>query len=173
MPEVRDVAVAIHLEKIDEDDLQGLAPLVLATARQGDQVARDLVSRLADEIVTMAGTVIRRLGLTGQPFPVVLGGGVLTARDPQLIGWITERLAGAGTARRGQRGAGAADRGRRPARPGPGRGRPGRRAPPACRLPPPPHSLIPAPPAAPPAAPSPGAHSSLGPPHTRPSFSSS
>jgi hypothetical protein len=42
----------------------------------------------------MAATVIRRLGLTGQPFPVVLGGGVLTARDPQLIGWITERLAG-------------------------------------------------------------------------------
>jgi hypothetical protein len=26
--------------------------------------------------------------------PVVLGGGVLTARDPQLLGWITERLAG-------------------------------------------------------------------------------
>jgi N-acetylglucosamine kinase-like BadF-type ATPase len=93
MPGVRDVAVAIHLEKIAGDDLQGLAPLLLATARQGDQVACDLVSRLADEIVTMAATVIRRLGLAGQAFPVVLGGGVLTARDPQLIGWITERLA--------------------------------------------------------------------------------
>ena len=93
LPAVRDVAVAIHLEKIDEDDLQGLAPLVLATAREGDQVARDLVSRLADEIVTMAGTVLRRLGLAGQVVPVVLGGGVLTARDPQLIRWITERLA--------------------------------------------------------------------------------
>jgi len=93
MTEVRDVAVAIHLEKIAEDDLQGLAPLLLATAREGDEVARDLVSRLADEIVTMAGTLIRRLGLTGHAVPVVLGGGVLTARDPQLIGWITERLA--------------------------------------------------------------------------------
>jgi N-acetylglucosamine kinase-like BadF-type ATPase len=93
LPAVRDVAVAIHLEKIDEDDLQGLAPLVLATAREGDQVARDLVSRLADEIVTMAGTVLRRLGLAGRVVPVVLGGGVLTARDPQLIRWITERLA--------------------------------------------------------------------------------
>ena len=41
----------------------------------------------------MAGTVIRRLGLTGQPVPVVLGGGVLTARDPQLLGWISEGLA--------------------------------------------------------------------------------
>lgn len=93
VPAVRDVAVAIHLEKIDEDDLQGLAPLLLATAAQGDQVARDLVSRLASEIVTMAGTVIRRLGLAAEAVPVVLGGGVLTARDPQLTGWIIERLA--------------------------------------------------------------------------------
>ena len=91
---VRDVAVAIHLGKIDEDDLQSLAPLLLATARGDDQVARDLVSRLASEIVTMAATVIRRLGLAGQGFPVVLGGGILTARDPQLLGWIIERLAG-------------------------------------------------------------------------------
>jgi N-acetylglucosamine kinase-like BadF-type ATPase len=93
-PAVRDVAVAIHLGKIDEDDLQGLAPPLLATAAAGDRVARDVVGRLADEIVTMAWTVIRRLGLTGQAVPVVLGGGVLTARDPQLLGWITERLAG-------------------------------------------------------------------------------
>ena len=93
VPEVRDVALAIHLGKISEDDLQGLAPPLLAAAGQGDQVARDLVSRLAGEIVTMAGTVIRRLGLAGQTVPVVLGGGVLTARDPQLLGWITERLA--------------------------------------------------------------------------------
>ena len=35
----------------------------------------------------------RRLGLAGQVVPVVLGGGVLTARDPQLTGWITELLA--------------------------------------------------------------------------------
>ena len=93
LAEVRDVAVAIHLGKISEDDLQGLAPPLMATAAQGDQVARDLVSRLADEIVTMAGTVIRRLGLSGSAVPVVLGGGVLTARDPQLLSWIAERLA--------------------------------------------------------------------------------
>ena len=93
LPTVRDVAVAIHLEKIEADDLQGLAPPLLAAAAHGDQVARDLVSRLAGEIVTMAGTVIRRLGLTADPVPVVLGGGVLTARDPQLTGWIAERLA--------------------------------------------------------------------------------
>ncbi len=42
----------------------------------------------------MAGTVIRRLGLpTAAAIPVVLGGGLLTARDPLLTGWIAERLA--------------------------------------------------------------------------------
>jgi N-acetylglucosamine kinase-like BadF-type ATPase len=92
VPEVRDVAVGIHLGKISADDLQGLVPALLAAAGQGDQVARDLASRLADEIVTMAGTVIRRLGLGGLPVPVVLGGGLLTARDPLINGWIETRL---------------------------------------------------------------------------------
>ena len=41
----------------------------------------------------MAATVIRRLDLTGAAVPVVLGGGLLTARDPLLTAWITERLA--------------------------------------------------------------------------------
>ena len=36
---------------------------------------------------------MRRLGLGDQPVPVVLGGGVLTARDPLLTAEITKRLA--------------------------------------------------------------------------------
>jgi N-acetylglucosamine kinase-like BadF-type ATPase len=91
--EVRDVAVAIHLGKIDEDDLASLTPVLMATAAQGDRVAQQLVSRLADEIVIMAHTVLRRLGLTRLAAPVVMGGGVLAARDPLLLTWITERLA--------------------------------------------------------------------------------
>ena len=91
---VQDVAIAIHRGEIDEDDLAGLVPGLLAAAGAGDQVAADLVSRLADEIVTMAGTVISRLDLAGAAVPVVLGGGLLTARDPQLTGWITRRMAG-------------------------------------------------------------------------------
>ncbi|HMH91066.1 MAG TPA: BadF/BadG/BcrA/BcrD ATPase family protein, partial [Streptosporangiaceae bacterium] len=92
-PTVRDVAIAIHQGKIDTDDLQDLTPVLFAAAAQRDQVALDLLSRLADEIVAMAGTVLRRLDLAGAAAPVVLGGGLLTARDPQLTAWITERLA--------------------------------------------------------------------------------
>jgi len=52
-------------------------------------VARTVVSRLADEISVMAITAMRRLGLTGLATPVVLGGGVITARNPQLLSGIT------------------------------------------------------------------------------------
>ncbi len=91
--EVRDVAIGIHLGTISRDDLQGLVPGLLAAAGQRDQVAADLVARLAGEVVTMAVTVIRRLGLDGQAAPVVLGGGLLTAADPLLNGHIAEGLA--------------------------------------------------------------------------------
>ena len=40
----------------------------------------------------MALTAMRRLGLTALPTPVVLGGGVLTGRDPLLITEITNRI---------------------------------------------------------------------------------
>jgi len=40
----------------------------------------------------MALTAMRRLDLLALPTPVVLGGGVLTARDPLLITEITNRI---------------------------------------------------------------------------------
>jgi N-acetylglucosamine kinase-like BadF-type ATPase len=93
VPEVRDVAVRVHHGTIVKDGLAELAPVLFAVAASGDQVARDLVSHQADEVCAMALTVMRRLGLTGLATPVVLGGGVLTARDPLLTGWIAERMA--------------------------------------------------------------------------------
>jgi hypothetical protein len=43
----------------------------------------------------MALTAMRRLGLTEQATPVVLGGGLLTARDPLLISEVTDRITAA------------------------------------------------------------------------------
>jgi N-acetylglucosamine kinase-like BadF-type ATPase len=96
--EVADVTIGIHQGTIAADSLHGLTPALFAAAGAGDSVARDLVSRQADEVCTMALTAMRRLGLTGLATPVVLGGGLLTARDPLLTGWITERLAAAAPA---------------------------------------------------------------------------
>lgn len=95
VPTVRDVTLGLHLRKIGGDALLGLAPVLLAVAYEGDQVARDLVRRQAEEICVMAVVAMRRLGLTAEPTPVVLGGGLMTARDPLLLSEITERITAA------------------------------------------------------------------------------
>ena len=89
---VEEVTLGIHKGKIGEDDLTGLAPMLLRAADEGDQVAVTVVNRLAEEVSVMAVTAMRRLGLAGLPTPVVLGGSVLTARNPLLMGGITGRL---------------------------------------------------------------------------------
>jgi N-acetylglucosamine kinase-like BadF-type ATPase len=93
MPTASDVGIGIHYGKIPEDELLGLAPVLLRTAARGDEVARKVVTRLADEVVAMAVAMIRRLDLTGQAVPVILGGGLLTARDPILTDGIAAGLA--------------------------------------------------------------------------------
>jgi predicted NBD/HSP70 family sugar kinase len=66
---------------------------LLRAADRGDQVARTVVKRLADEIAVMAVTAMRRLDLLSMATPVVLGGGVVTTRNPLLMDGITTRLA--------------------------------------------------------------------------------
>ena len=90
---VEEVTIGIHKGKIDHDELIGVAPLLLQAADEGDLVARALVNRLADEISVMAINAMRRLGLTGEATPVILGGGVITARNPLLMDSITRQLA--------------------------------------------------------------------------------
>jgi N-acetylglucosamine kinase-like BadF-type ATPase len=94
---MHDVAVAFHLGELGEDDLIRLPAVLFAAAEGGDAVALSLVRRQADEIAAMAATAISRLDLADGPeppaIPVVLGGGVLEARNPLLTASITGRLA--------------------------------------------------------------------------------
>src|SRR6266511_304891 len=76
------VVEAVHLGRIDDDRVVELAPLVFTAAEAGDRVAARIVGRQADEVVTMARTAIRRLGLGHRDVDVVLGGGVLQRDDP-------------------------------------------------------------------------------------------
>ncbi len=92
LAEPTDLAVALHLGKVSFDRIGELAPLVFQAADDGDDVARDIVLRLANEIGLMATAVIRRLELTKEAVPVILGGGVLAARNPLLIDAITEHV---------------------------------------------------------------------------------
>jgi N-acetylglucosamine kinase-like BadF-type ATPase len=94
VPAVRDVAVRYHYGQITDDDLAQLTYVLFRTAAVGDKVARDLVARQAQEVVVLAITAMRRLGLQELDTDVVLGGGLLAACDPILTGEIEERLRG-------------------------------------------------------------------------------
>ncbi|MGW1103990.1 N-acetylglucosamine kinase [Streptomyces sp. NPDC002540] len=84
---------ALHLGHVEFERRHELAPVLFATAAAGDPVAGALVERLAQEVVAMASVALGRLGLLDEEAPVVLGGGVLAARHPQLDGRIAELLA--------------------------------------------------------------------------------
>ena len=88
----RQLVIFLHGYGADGNDLIGLAPMLLRASDEGDAVARTVVNRLAEEISVMAITAMRRLGLTALATPVVLGGGVVTARNPLLMSGITRQL---------------------------------------------------------------------------------
>jgi N-acetylglucosamine kinase-like BadF-type ATPase len=84
---------ALHLEKVAYARRHELTPVLFATAADGDPVARAVVDRLADEVVTMATVALTRLGLLEEETPVLLGGGVLAAQHPQLNDGVRDLLA--------------------------------------------------------------------------------
>jgi N-acetylglucosamine kinase-like BadF-type ATPase len=92
---VEDVVLGLYLGTINYDQLHGLVPVLYKVANNGDEVAAAVVLRLAGEVSRMATVAATRLGLgdAGYPVPVVLGGSLLTARDPLLTGAIQAQLA--------------------------------------------------------------------------------
>jgi len=92
---VRDVAVAVHRGDLAQGDLHRLTGVLLAVAAGGDPVARSLLTRQAAEVSGMAAAALGRLGLAPAGVPVVLGGGLLEARDPLLLAEVDRELAAA------------------------------------------------------------------------------
>jgi len=93
LPTADAVALAIHFGTLGAERLHELVPVLFAVAGTGDRVALGLVHRQADEIVRMAVVALRRLGLLDLPADVMLGGGVLAARQPLLLDRVNTRLA--------------------------------------------------------------------------------
>ena len=83
-PTVRDAAVGIHLGRIPLAHVHGLTYALFAQAAAGDAIAHSLVARMAEEVVCLAATTARRLGLADKAVDIVLGGGLMRARDPIL-----------------------------------------------------------------------------------------
>ncbi|GAA3102345.1 N-acetylglucosamine kinase [Streptosporangium carneum] len=90
---VERVSLDIHFGDLPPGRLHELVPVLMAVAASGDAVARSIVTRMADEVTVLGVVALRRLDLLDTPMEVVLGGGVLTARDPLLNGLIEERFA--------------------------------------------------------------------------------
>ncbi len=84
---------AMHLGDVPAGRRHELAPVLFEVAAAGDPVALSLVHRQADEVVAMAVVALGRLGLLDEEVPVVLGGGVLAARHPELDERIAAGLA--------------------------------------------------------------------------------
>ncbi|WP_075016267.1 N-acetylglucosamine kinase [Actinacidiphila rubida] len=83
---------ALHLERIPAAAKYELTPVLFATSDAGDPVARSILDRQADEIVALATVALGRLGLLDEEADVVLGGGVMAARNPYLMDALDERL---------------------------------------------------------------------------------
>jgi N-acetylglucosamine kinase-like BadF-type ATPase len=85
LKEPLEVAEALHLGEISWDRLASLAPVIMQVADVGDEVARGIVLRLAEEVFLLVRSAIGRLGLEAEPVPVVLGGGILASGNALLI----------------------------------------------------------------------------------------
>ncbi|ADB30298.1 ATPase BadF/BadG/BcrA/BcrD type [Kribbella flavida DSM 17836] len=93
VPSIPALIEALHLGDIPASRRLEATPLLFQVAAGGDPVATDVVRRQAEEIVAMAVVALRRLDLLGEPAPVILGGGVLTANHLLLLETITTMLA--------------------------------------------------------------------------------
>jgi N-acetylglucosamine kinase-like BadF-type ATPase len=80
---------AMYTGRVVESRIGELSPVVFAAAGAGDAPAREIVDRLADEIVTMAAAMIRRLRLARLDPEVVLAGGVFRTTDAAFRERIT------------------------------------------------------------------------------------
>jgi N-acetylglucosamine kinase-like BadF-type ATPase len=87
-----EVAEALFKGRLGPNPVVSLAPVVLAAADAGDEVARGLVLRNAQEMFLMVKSTITRLGLTDAPVPVVLGGGMVASGNPLLLDTVTSLI---------------------------------------------------------------------------------
>jgi len=76
MRTARQVMEALYTDRLAEERLAELAPVVFAEAAARDRIATELVGKQADEIAVMATAAIRKLGMRALDPDVVLGGGI-------------------------------------------------------------------------------------------------
>jgi N-acetylglucosamine kinase-like BadF-type ATPase len=71
--------------------IAAMAGLVARADADGDAVAREVLSRAADELTLAARSVVEQLGMRGERFRVVLSGG-LFKMAPTVASMVAERI---------------------------------------------------------------------------------
>jgi N-acetylglucosamine kinase-like BadF-type ATPase len=84
LPTVEAVSIGLHFGEIPMERIPELAPVLFEVAAAGDEVATSLIERQAEEVLAQHRVAATRLDLLDKPHALVLGGGVLRARHPQL-----------------------------------------------------------------------------------------
>jgi len=87
----QELAEGFHLGRIPARRVLELAPLVFAEA-DVDDVAGEIVDRLAAEVVALARVAVGRLSLADAPVEVLLGGGLMRAANGRLESAIAAGL---------------------------------------------------------------------------------
>lgn len=85
------LAEAIHRQQIPLRRVTELPPVVFAAADH-DQVAAEIVARVATEVATLAHVALRRLELEQEPTELLLGGGLFQSADGRLAEAIEAEL---------------------------------------------------------------------------------
>ena len=92
LPSMGALIEAVHLGVLRPEQCHEMTPVLFEVAESGDRIAADIVRHQAHEIVSLALVAMRRLDVLDEPIDVLLGGGVLTAGHPLLMGSIESEL---------------------------------------------------------------------------------
>ncbi|MFJ6427430.1 N-acetylglucosamine kinase [Microbacterium maritypicum] len=84
-PTVASLIEDVHLGRRTDHGFAALAPVLFEAATAGDDVARGVVRRQAEEVVAFVRACATRLDLRDVEVPVLFGGGVARGRDPFLL----------------------------------------------------------------------------------------
>ena len=86
-----DLIHEIYYRDLHRHAIGSLAALVEDAADAGDAVAAQILTRAATELAAAAASVITRLGMRGDAFPVILAGGIFRG-IPSLVRDVEHRL---------------------------------------------------------------------------------
>ncbi len=78
---LEDLSVAIYAPQIDNARIAGFARFVVKAAREGDEVATEILREAAGELALAANTVIEQLKLKRKKFPIARVGGIFQGGD--------------------------------------------------------------------------------------------